>query len=79
MSIITIMLIMYFVPTIIALARGCDDKGGMIAISLLLGWVPLVTIACIIWAICGGNQKKQIARAELLANAIVSVQRGAAV
>jgi T4 superinfection immunity protein len=75
MSIIVIMLIMYFIPMIIALARGCDNAGAMIAVSLLLGWFPLVTIVCIFWAICGATKQKQLARAEVLANAIVKAQR----
>jgi hypothetical protein len=75
MSIIVFMLLMYFIPMIIALAKGCDNKGAIIAISLLLGWFPLVTIVCIFWAICGKTEHKQRARAELLANAIVKAQR----
>jgi hypothetical protein len=75
MEILGIMALMYFIPMIIALAMGCDSTGPIIAISLLLGWLPLVTIICIIWAICAGNKRKQIARAEILADAIVKAQR----
>jgi hypothetical protein len=75
MTIVFCMLLMYFIPMIIALARGCDNKASIIILSLVLGWFPLVTIVCIIWAICAGNRQKQIAHAEILANAIAKAQR----
>jgi hypothetical protein len=75
MEILAVMALMYFIPMIIALARGCDSKASIILLSLILGWFPFVTVACIIWAICAGNKRKQIARAEILADSIVKAQR----
>jgi hypothetical protein len=75
MEFLVIMAVMYFLPMIVALAKGCDSKGPIIAISLLLGWFPLVSIICLIWAIAGKTEQKQIARAEILADAIAAAQR----
>jgi T4 superinfection immunity protein len=75
MEILAVMAIMYFIPMIIALAKGCDSKASIILLSLILGWFPFVTVACIIWAICDSTERKQNARAEILANAIAKAQR----
>jgi hypothetical protein len=72
---ITIVIIMWVLPAIVALAKGCDSKGPIIAISLLLGWFPLVSLICLIWAICGKTERKEIARATILAEAIAKAQR----
>ena len=70
MEYLAICAILYFVPMIIAVARKCDSTGAIIIISLLLGWFPLVTLICIAWAICGRTQKRKMADAKLLAQAI---------
>lgn len=75
-SILFVMLILYPLPTIIALARGCDEKASMILMSLLLGWIPLV--GCTFWAIAGSTEKKHAARAKMLAQAIADAQRASA-
>ncbi|MFY9970647.1 MAG: superinfection immunity protein [Roseiarcus sp.] len=77
-SILFVMLILYPLPTIIALARGCDEKASMILMSLLLGWIPLVTLGCTFWAIAGSTEKKHAARAKVLAQAIADAQRASA-
>lgn len=73
---LTIIIIMYCLPPIIALARRCDEAKSIILISLLLGWFPLVSLACLIWAIVGSAEQKQIDHAEMLAQAIARAQRG---
>jgi hypothetical protein len=75
MEFIVVLAIMYFLPMIVAVAKGCDSKGAIILVSLLLGWFPLVSLICLFWAICGGTEKKQIARAKILADAIAAAQR----
>jgi hypothetical protein len=56
-------------------SQGLRQQSLDLILSLVLGWFPLVTIVCIIWAICAGNRQKQIAHAEILANAIAKAQR----
>jgi Trk-type K+ transport system membrane component len=74
MEFVVIMALMYFLPMIVALAKGCDSKGAIVLISLLLGWVPFVTIVCLIWAICGRTVRKQRAQARILAEAIAATR-----
>jgi hypothetical protein len=72
---ITIVIVMWVLPAIVAVAKGCDSKGSIILISLLLGWFPLVSLICLIWAICGSTGRKQVRSAKILAEAIVKAQR----
>ena len=60
----------YFVPMIIALARKCDNAGAIIIIGLLLGRFPLVTLYLYRMGVCGRTQKRKMADAKLLAQAI---------
>ena len=75
---IIILGIFYFLPMIIALAKKCDNTAQIVLFSLLLGWIPLVTIVCIIWAIVGTTEQKQVARGKMLAQAIADAQHSAA-
>ena len=49
-------------------ARGCTSPQNS----------GLVTIVCIIWAMVGKTEQKQLARAKMLAQAIADAQHGAA-
>lgn len=41
----------YFLPTIIAAARGHHNGGAVFALNLLLGWTVLGWIAALVWAV----------------------------
>ena len=66
----------YFLPTIIACTRKPDAKVNIIALSLLLGWLPMVSIICIIWALCARTTSKQLDQVNLIAAAMVAAQNG---
>ncbi|WP_443747222.1 superinfection immunity protein [Asticcacaulis solisilvae] len=48
-----ILLAMYFVPSIVALARRHRSTGLVIVLNLLLGWSGIGWIGTLIWAIVG--------------------------
>ena len=75
MAILAIMAIMYFLPMIVALAKGCDSRRSIIVVSLLFGWLPGISLILLICAIVDKTEQKQIARAQILADAIVKAQR----
>jgi uncharacterized membrane protein len=75
---IIICLIVYILPTTIALAKDSDNKKGLIIASLLLGLIPLMSILFILSAITDPTEKKYARRAKILAQAIADAQRGAA-
>ncbi len=45
-----ILLVVYFVPTIVAFARRATDAGFIFLINLLLGWTFLGWIGALVWA-----------------------------
>jgi hypothetical protein len=44
-------LVMYFLPSIIALARGKRDLGAIFLLNLLLGWSVIGWIVSLVWAV----------------------------
>ncbi len=50
---ITIMAILYFLPTFMAYSRGMKKADGVFIINLLLGWTGLIWILCLAWGACG--------------------------
>lgn len=44
-------LLLYFLPTIIAVKRDHKSKGGIIALNILLGWTMLVWLICLVWSL----------------------------
>jgi hypothetical protein len=47
---LTVTAVMYFVPSIIALSRRPANMASIIVMSLILGWFPLISLVCVIWA-----------------------------
>jgi Superinfection immunity protein len=76
MELLVFLALGYFLPTIIACIRKPDAKGNIIALSLLLGWLPMVSIICIIWALCAKTTSKQLDQVNLIAAAMVAAQNG---
>jgi len=42
--------LMYFLPSIIALARNKRDIGGILLLNLFLGWTMIGWIVALVWA-----------------------------
>ena len=45
--------VLYFIPTAIALVRGCRQIGGIIVINLFLGWTLIGWVGALVWAAVG--------------------------
>jgi hypothetical protein len=43
----------YFIPTIVASARGCKAKGGIVVVNFFLGWTFIGWVVALTWAACG--------------------------
>jgi hypothetical protein len=43
-------IVLYFIPTIIAVARGHHNAGAIAVLNILLGWTVLGWIAALVWA-----------------------------
>mgnify|MGYP006433950487 CR=1 FL=1 len=50
-----IVLAVYFIPAIIAMARGHRQSGAILVINLILGWTFLGWIAALVWAFVDNN------------------------
>jgi Superinfection immunity protein len=48
---LTMILMTYFIPTGIALARGHHQKWAILAVNLLLGWTVLGWFVALAWAL----------------------------
>jgi hypothetical protein len=44
-------ILLYILPLIIALVRGAKHKIAITLLDLLLGWLPVVWVALLIWSI----------------------------
>lgn len=43
----------YFIPSIVAVLRGCQSIGGIIILNVFLGWTFLGWLGALIWAASG--------------------------
>jgi ABC-type transport system involved in cytochrome c biogenesis permease component len=50
-ALVTIALVLYFVPAFIAAMRGKRNAGAIFALNLLLGWTALGWICALVWAL----------------------------
>jgi hypothetical protein len=50
-TILIVAFILYWVPLLIVLIRHPANGPSIIAISLLLGWLPFISLICVIWAV----------------------------
>ena len=53
-------LIIYFLPTIIALLSGCDRTGSVFLMNLFLGWTFIGWVWAFIWAVSPKRQQQNI-------------------
>jgi len=51
------MLVMYFLPCIIALARGTKRVAGIIVVNFFLGWTMIGWVAALAWAVADDVHK----------------------
>ena len=49
--------VLYFVPTVIACARGHHQKVAIGVLNILLGWTALGWIAALIWSVTATRKK----------------------
>ena len=50
-----ILIVMYFLPAVVATCRGHHNQGAIFALNLLLGWTLLGWVAAFVWA-CTASQ-----------------------
>lgn len=46
-----LLLVIYFIPSIIALSREHHQSGAISALNILLGWTVLGWIVCAVWSV----------------------------
>ena len=51
LGLILLILLVYFVPTIIAVVRDVKPKLGIIILNILAGWSVIVWVIALVWAI----------------------------
>lgn len=59
-----VMLVLYFLPYMLARKRGSTAKAGIFVLNLFLGWTFIGWLAALIWAVSGETQRE--AKAKLL-------------
>ena len=49
---VLLLVVLHFIPTIIAFCRGHQSKLGILGMNLLLGWTGIFWIWAFIWSLC---------------------------
>ena len=57
--ILFVLLVPYFLPTIIAILRQKTNTGSIFALNLLLGWSLIGWVVALIWALSSDNMRSQ--------------------
>jgi Superinfection immunity protein len=55
-----IILVCYFIPTVIASMRGHRQQGAIFVLNLLLGWTLLGWVAALVWAVTAFDKPQVI-------------------
>ena len=58
MVLLLVLYVVYFVPTIVALARNCAKKAGIIVLNVFLGWTLIGWVLALVWAVSDSEEKK---------------------
>ena len=53
---VLLLVVLHFIPTIIAFCRDHKSKLGILAMNLLLGWTGIFWIWALIWSLCNPKQ-----------------------
>lgn len=51
-----LILVSYFLPTIIAFMRGHQSKLAILLVNVCLGWTMLFWFICLVWSLCSSKQ-----------------------
>jgi len=57
---ILILLVLYFIPTIVAYSKARHNKGAVFIINLFLGWTFIGWVVALAWAVSNKNPPQQI-------------------
>ena len=52
---VLLLVVLHFIPTIIAFCRDHKSKFGILGMNLLLGWTGIFWIWVLIWSLCNPN------------------------
>lgn len=52
---LVLILVSYFLPTIIAFMRGHQSKLGIFLVNIFLGWTMFFWFICLVWSLCGSK------------------------
>ena len=64
MTLISTFFIMWWLPTIIAIARQTHSALGVFLVNLFLAWTVIGWIVALIWALSGDNRREVIVRVD---------------
>lgn len=53
---LVVLLVPYFIPTVVAISRDHPSKGGIIVVNVLLGWTILGWIVSLAWSLSGRQE-----------------------
>lgn len=59
---VTVLLLLYFVPSAIAFERQHHNKMAIIALNIFLGWTFLGWVAAFVWALTSTHQYRPASR-----------------
>jgi len=63
MSEVTILLVvLFFLPNIVAYSRGHNSAHAILALNILLGWTVLGWVVAMVWALTGNVTKREKAK-----------------
>lgn len=54
--VVTILLILYFIPTAVAFERHHHNKTAIIALNVFLGWTFLGWVAALVWSLTDSHE-----------------------
>lgn len=60
LGILIILMLLYFLPAILAEARGCKASNAICVLNLFLGWTILGWVAAMVWAFAAVTKKEQM-------------------
>jgi hypothetical protein len=60
MTLLSMLFIMYWLPTIIAIARQTHSALGVFLVNFLLGWTVLGWVLALIWSLAADNRTHEV-------------------
>lgn len=59
MTTILLLVVAYFIPTVVAANRSHSRQGAVLALNALAGWTVVGWVAALIWALAGACRPKE--------------------